>query len=342
MKGGNWSIHWINRLLVILFFVTNVLLVWSMLYFNDKWSRTMIEYFMYSDIIINVVLIYIYLYFNNRYLNDFEKLTDFFKNYLEDKGELSVPIWTSFLENKKIETLFKKAYIKWNLMKKDYTDFQKVFDMFIPKDIYTKIWYKWHEKIELWNCISKRVTIMFLDIMWFTKLSEKMTPERSLLLLNIYFDWIWDIVYKSWGYIDKFLWDWIMIIFEHESSDEALKCAIDIMTFISKFRVSIIWSKISIWIWINTWEVIMGTIWTKKRMDVTVIWDNVNVASRLQWLTRKYWKKILLSQNTYDTIKNKTEFNIERIWDEHLDWKEKTVVIYSMDDSFQEPTTVSQ
>jgi two-component system sensor histidine kinase ChiS len=220
-------------------------------------------------------------------------------------------------------------------MKKDYNDLKWVFDKFIPQDIYTKIWFRWYEKITLGNCISKTVTIMFLDIMWFTKISENFTPERSLLLLNIYFDWIWDLVYRRWWYIDKFLWDGIMIIFEQENTDEALMCAIDIQEFIKKFQISAVWSKINIWIWINTWDVIMWTIWTKKRMDATVIWDNVNIASRIQSVTRRFNKEIIISDNTYDLITDKNKFSIEKIWEEFLRWKEKPVMLYSMENYYK-------
>lgn len=336
MKGDRWSIHSFNRILLISFFSANTIFTITILFLLwITWSKEIIKYIIYADITINFMLIYVYLYINNKYITDFEKLTDFFKKYLDDNKDISIPTWTSFLENKKIESLFKKAYIKSNIQKKDMKDFQGVFDKFIPKDMYEKVLVKWYEKVWLGNCIWKKVTIMFLDIMWFTKISENMSPERSLLLLNIYFDWIWDIVYKKWGYIDKFLWDWIMIIFEQETSDNAIMCSLEIMEFIRKFQVSAVWSKINIWIWINSWEVIMWTIWTKNRMDVTVIWDNVNIASRLQWLTRKYSKKIILSEHTYDLIENKDKYIFEKIWEEKLLWKENTVVLYSMEEYYK-------
>jgi len=169
---------------------------------------------------------------------------------------------------------------------------------------------------------------MFLDIVWFTSLSENIKPERALFLLNIYFDWIWEIIHKYWGYIDKFLWDWIMIIFDEEYSDNALLCSIEIQDFIKKFQISTIWKRINIGIWINSWEVIAWTIWTKKRMDATVIGDNVNTASRLEHLTRKYEDNIIISSNTYDVIQDKEKFNLTLLWKEKLSWKEREVEIY--------------
>ncbi len=332
MRQNLKSIHSVNKILMFSFFTLNVFFVVFILFYVEQLS---IHYLLYTNILINILLVSLYLIANNRYLKDFENLMEFFKSYVEDKDIINIPKNTKFTENKKVESLFKKAYIKGNLMKKDYNDLKWVFDKFIPQDIYKKIWFRWYEKIALWNCISKVVTIMFLDIMWFTRISEKFTPERSLLLLNIYFDWIWDLVYRRWWYIDKFLWDWIMIIFEQENTDDALMCGLEIQEFIKKFQVSAIWSKINIWIWINTWEVIMGTIWTKKRMDATVIWDNVNIASRLQTLTRKYNKPIIMSEKTFEMIGDSNKFSLEKLWLEQLTWKDNPVTLYCMDDYYK-------
>ena len=209
---------------------------------------------------------------------------------------------------------------------------KNVFDKFIPQDIYKEIWFKWYEKVILWSCISKNLTVMFLDIVWFTTMSENITPERTLFLLNIYFDWIWEIIYRNHWFIDKFLWDWIMIIFDSEHSDDALICALEIQDFIKKFQISAMWKKINIWIWINSWEAIVWTIWTKKRMDATVIWDSVNISSRLEWLTRKFAKNIIISESTFNLIKDKGRFLINHLSKETLSWRLKEINIYNVED----------
>jgi len=78
-----------------------------------------------------------------------------------------------------------------------------------------------------------------------------MTPERALLLLNIYFDGIGELVYQHGGYIDKFLGDGIMIIFEQETSDDTLSCAIEIQEFIKRLKISSFGERMSIGIGIN-------------------------------------------------------------------------------------------
>ena len=92
----------------------------------------------------------------------------------------------------------------------------------------------------------------------------------------------------------------------------------------------LIGKKIGIWIGMNTGEVIMGTIGTKQRMDATIIGDTVNVASRLEWLTRKYKQSILMSKNTYDAIQNKSAFTANFVGNEAPEGKQNTIDIYSL------------
>lgn len=78
---------------------------------------------------------------------------------------------------------------------------------------------------------------MFLDIMKFTTMSETIAdPQRALLLLNVYFDGIGEIIYSHHGYIDKYLGDGMMAIFNEEDTDEAVLASIEIQDFINKFH----------------------------------------------------------------------------------------------------------
>lgn len=239
-----------------------------------------------------------------------------------------------FLENKEMETLFKKSYIKSNLLRKDFNDLRQVFEKFIPEDIFKEVGFRWYEKIVLGSARTKHLNVMFLDIIGFTSISEQIAPERALLLLNIYFDGIGELIYNHGGYIDKFLGDGIMIIFEQDTSDSALTCAIEIQDFIKRFQISSIGKKINIGIGINAWEVIVGTIGTKRRMDATVIGDTVNTASRLEGLTRKYEKNIILSQSVVDRIKNPEKFSLHEIDTVTLKGRKQFTKIFSLDDFF--------
>lgn len=326
------SIQSTNRTLVFLFFGSNILFVVFLLTMtNGEIADTAAM----GDIVFNIALIAVYLVLNRRYQSDYHNLIE---NFRETMKEEASPHFKSnihfFLENKEIETLFKKSYIKNNLLKKDFNDLRQVFEKFIPEDIYKEIGFRGYEKIVLGSARTKQLNVMFLDIMGFTGISEQISPERTLLLLNIYFDGIGELIYKHGGYIDKFLGDGIMIIFEQENSDNALSCAIEIQDFIKRFQISSIGKKITIGIGINTGEVIVGTIGTKRRMDATVIGDTVNTASRLEGLTRKYEKSIILSQSVVDSIANPERFSLCEIGTVTLKGRERSTKIFSLDDFF--------
>lgn len=241
---------------------------------------------------------------------------------------------TNFKENNDLEKILKRYILKSNIDKKNLDEIKATFMKFLPKQIYDEIGDRWYERIALWNFKMKNISVMFIDIAWFTSISEKINHERALFLLNLYFDGIWEIILKNKGYIDKYLGDGIMVIFDEWHEENAIVASIEIQEFIEKFKMWDMWKKISVWIGINAGEVIVGTVWTKKRMEATVLWDTVNIASRLEDLTRRYDKNIIISESVYKLIANKWNFFIEFLGKEALRWKEKEVAFYGVDSYF--------
>lgn len=237
----------------------------------------------------------------------------------------------TFKEAYALEKIFKKLILKNNLITKDLHDMSEFQKKFLPQDIYAELWIKWSNTINLWNFKIKKIAIMFIDVVWFTSISEQITPERALFLLNIYFDGIGEIIMKNKGYIDKYLWDGIMVIFESENIDDAIKASIEINEFIEKFKIGEIGKKIQIGIGINYGEVILWTIGTKKRMEATVIGDTINTASRLQDLTRNYDCNIIISENVYKNLSKKDIYSIKSLWVQELRGKQRKIEIYTVD-----------
>lgn len=281
-----------------------------------------------SIILILILLVVINYFFYKKFLNFLSKLNINSKNkwYIDVKEIFSNTYL--FKENYNIEKEVKKYFLKSNLDKKDLKETKEIFAKFIPKETYDKIGDKWYDRITLWSMRVKNMTIIFLDIVWFTSLSEKIEHKKVLNLLNFYFDAIWEIVIKHKWYIDKYLWDWIMVLFEDWLEKNALECVVEIQDFLDKLKITDLNKKVNIWIWLNYWEISLWTIWTKKRMEATVIWDNVNIASRLQSITREFQKSIIFSHNFYEKIKDKTKLEIISIWEKKLKWKNKNIKIY--------------
>ncbi len=262
-------------------------------------------------------------------LGSFNQNWDSFTKIEKQKQDL-----TNFKENNDLEKLLKRYILKSNIEKKNLEEIKSTFMKFLPKQIYDEIGEKWYERIALWNFKMKNISVMFIDIAGFTSISEKINHERALFLLNLYFDWIGEIILKNKWYIDKYLWDWIMVIFDEWHEENAIVASIEIQEFIEKFKMWDLGKKISVWIGINAWEVIVGTVWTKKRMEATVLGDTVNIASRLEDLTRTHNKNIIISESVYKLIENKEKFSINFLWKEALRWKEKEISFYSVDSYF--------
>ncbi len=326
MKRLQNSIRTINYLILFLITYINTLYI-----FIETFSKYKLSIFS-----INLLLLLLYVFVNRNFQSDETNSKKYIKEIIGktwcnlEKDYIKTLLFKklTYKENEDFYNLFKKVFVKKNIIEKDYKDLKEVFYKFIPEWLAKEIWETGTEKITPGISIKKNLNIMFLDIIWFTTITEKLTPQRALLLLNIYFDWIVEIIKQNDGYIDKFLWDGIMIIFDSNNSDWSVKASIEIQNYIKKFQINEVWRKISIWIWINSWDVIIGTIWSNKRMEMTAIWDTVNTASRIENMTRSSNSNILISESTYKKILNKELFNIETIWYKQLRWKKDKLKIY--------------
>ncbi len=319
----NLSIKRINFILFFFMFIISIEIIY--LNYND-----LNIYFLFLLIFFFIL----FIFFNYLYIKEFKAIETEIKNIIKINKSSLLLKDNIYIENKKNNSLFNHIILNKNLLQKDYSDLKKAFFTFTSEYFLNQIAKKWIDRVELWTTLEKNIHVMFLDIIWFTTITEKLKAERTLLLLNIYFDWIVEIIKKNWWFIDKFLWDWILAIFVEKKSDNAIKASIEIQKFISNFRISAIWRNIYVWIWINSWKVMMWTIGSKDRMEVTIIWDTVNTASRIEWLTRKFKEKILISESTYNLIKDKTKFTINYLWEKFLKWKKQKKKIYWIEDVF--------
>jgi adenylate cyclase len=152
------------------------------------------------------------------------------------------------------------------------------------------------------------VTILFVDLRNFTRLSESMPPREVLALLNRYFDRMSVIVEIYLGVVDKYMGDAIMALFgapvaHPNHADSAMLAALEMKSALARFNAELATesrAKLAFGIGINTSRIIAGNIGSSRRLNYSVLGDGVNVAARLQDLTRmsQYRADILVSAAT--------------------------------------------
>jgi len=142
-----------------------------------------------------------------------------------------------------------------------------------------------------------RLAVLFADIRGFTALSETMTPEENFRFINSYLSRMGPVIRRHRGFIDKYIGDGIMALFPR-SAQNALDAAIAMqkeMQVYNRHRANCGYAPVRIGIGIHFGDTIIGTIGENERIEVTVISDTVNVASRLESLSKRYGAGILVS-----------------------------------------------
>jgi adenylate cyclase len=182
----------------------------------------------------------------------------------------------------------------------------------------------------------KEVSVLFSDIRSYTTLTENMTAEEVVEMLNDYFEQMVEAVFKYKGTLDKYIGDAIMAVFgsplpldDHEWM--AVQTAIEMRSRLADFntrRMARQQPSIKIGIGINSDTVISGNIGSSKRMEFTAIGDGVNLGSRLEGASKQYGTDIIISESTYRPCR-------DRIWARELDYikvkgKDKPVTIYQL------------
>jgi adenylate cyclase len=182
----------------------------------------------------------------------------------------------------------------------------------------------------------KDLTVMFSDIRDFTTLSEGLTPDELVNLLNQYLSAMTDILFRNLGTLDKYIGDAIMAFWgspfpQQDHAHCACRCALEMIASLEELNRK--WEKqggcrIAIGIGLNTGPVNVGNMGSDKRLAWTVMGDNVNLASRLEGMTKQYRSRVIISESTYDQVADQfVGREVDRI---RVKGKKKPVVIYEL------------
>ncbi|WP_373071622.1 CHASE2 domain-containing protein [Sulfurimonas sp.] len=183
---------------------------------------------------------------------------------------------------------------------------------------------------------KKELSILFSDIRGFTTLSESMEPEALIEVLNRYFTPMTQSVLENGGMLDKYIGDAVMAFYNapvdvEKHADASCLSALSMierLNILNKELESENIPQIRIGIGINTAEVIVGNIGSDAKKDYTVIGDGVNLASRVEGLTKNYGIEILITEFTVNRLTN--EFLYREIEPVKVKGKDEAVLLYEL------------
>lgn len=204
------------------------------------------------------------------------------------------------------------------------------YGRFVPHQFLHFLGYESILDVQLGDQVQKEMSVLFSDIRDFTTLSETMNPEETFKFINAYLSRMEPEIAENNGFIDKYIGDAIMALFDG-SADNAVKAGIAMLEQLNEYNTTYTQSDrppLQIGIGINTGSLMLGTVGGQNRMDSTVISDAVNLASRIENLTKEYGVSMLITHNTFIELEEVYDLRlIDRV---KVKGKSQMVTIYEV------------
>jgi adenylate cyclase len=162
---------------------------------------------------------------------------------------------------------------------------------------------------------TREVTLLFSDIRGFTTLSETRPPEEVVAILNRYFTLQVEVIFRHGGSLDKYIGDAIMAFWgapldDPDQAKHAVACALDMADTLLAFKVELgeLGRNFDVGIGVHSGPAVVGLIGSEKRREYTSIGDPVNLASRIEGLTKEAGRRILVSRETMERCAGAFDF----------------------------------
>ncbi len=203
---------------------------------------------------------------------------------------------------------------------------------FVPRQFLEQLGKQRILDVELGDQVQREMTVLFSDIRDFTKLAEGMTPAETFGFVNQYLGALEPAITRHNGIIDKYVGDAVMALFPN-GPDDAVNAALEMFQRLDAFNVERAAGSVPpvrIGIGLHTGELMLGTVGAHKRMDTTVISDAVNLASRVENLTKAYGVPLIITEDTYARLQNREAMEYRRLDRVLVQGKSQPVVLYEV------------
>ena len=221
------------------------------------------------------------------------------------------------------------------LTREQLSSTEQAYGSFVPREFLHFLAVDNIRDVRLGMHNERNMTVLFSDIRNFTGLSESMTPQENFDFLNSYLSQMEPVIVPYRGLIDKFIGDAIMAMFPR-CADDAVQGALAMLERLERYnagRARAGYVPIRIGIGVNTGIVMLGTVGGTGRMDTTVIGDSVNLASRLEGLTKLYKTPLLISEHTLHSLEDPSRYSIRFLGRSRVKGKQDTQAVYEVFDA---------
>jgi class 3 adenylate cyclase/HAMP domain-containing protein len=227
--------------------------------------------------------------------------------YRDEVGELGHTFNLMTGELQKAYNQIKSYAFRAVMAQKNEQKIRNIFQKYVPKDVIEQFF---SNPEAMLKGDKRELAVMFTDIRGFTTIAERLDPEQIVESLNAYFGPMVDVVQAHGGIVDKYIGDAIMAFFgapvRHDNDAlQAVECGFGMLDALAAFNARQArrgLATFTVGIGINYGEVTVGNIGSDKKMDYTVIGDMVNLASRLEELTKLYRVPFLVSESVYRLV----------------------------------------
>ena len=210
----------------------------------------------------------------------------------------------------------------------------KSYSRFIPFEFLYSLGRDSILDVRLGDQVEKTVTILFTDIRGYTTLAEKMSPGENFDFLNSYLSLVGPVIYSNSGFILQYFGDGLMALFPDDPA-QAVRASVEMLKKIQEFNTGRE-QRIRVGTGLHTGHLVLGIIGDMKRMDINVVSDSVNTASRMEGLTKYYGASVIISEDTLAGIGENTSFEYRYLGMVRVKGKNKPVRIYEILDGLSD------
>jgi class 3 adenylate cyclase/HAMP domain-containing protein len=227
--------------------------------------------------------------------------------YPDETGKLAHTFNLTVSELEKAYNQIKDFAFKAVLARQREQEIRNIFQVYVPQEVIEKFF---RNPDSLLVGENRELAVLISDIRGFTAIAERMPPDQMVETLNRYFSPMVDVIMRHGGIVDKYMGDAIMAFFgspvsRPDDALQAVRSALDMLEALAEFnrhQAELGQAQFRIGTGINFGPVTVGNIGSEKKMNYTVIGDMVNLASRLEGLTKVYQLELIFSESVHAQV----------------------------------------